>query len=207
MEKEKITPEERLLKIIESPDVKKRPIPLSVKVRGMGMSSFKDWFKNIHIDKDVIKHVNFRSINIAVAVICILITLIWIFSFIKSGIAAGRRFKQVVSQDISASGEDKRPNIDVSIDDALSRVRRRNMMTFLPSKEEVASSVSIGPSLSNFKLVGILWSDNPQAMIENTKDQKTYFVSKGDTIGELEVKNIFGDKVIVGKGSEEWELR
>jgi hypothetical protein len=208
MEKDKLTPEEKLLKIIENPNVEKRPVPLVIRVKGLGLSSLKEWLKNIRIDKDIIKRINLKTINRVIAGICVIITVIWIFGFFKSGLTMGRRFRQVVSGEEKSTPDDmKRPNIEASVDEAVSQAKKRNIFTFLPTKEEIASTINVGPTLSNFKLVGILWSDNPQAMIENTKEQKSYFVSKGDTIGDIEVRKILGDKVIVGKGSEEWELR
>ena len=208
MAKDDITPEERLLKIIENPNTEKRPVPLAVKVRLLSIESVKGWFSGLHADKNLLKQMNLRAVNKIMAVICALITLIWIFDFGSGGMAFSKRFKSISSGEYSASSaEGKRPKIDVTINEAMAQVNRRNIFTFLPTKEEAASAVNVGPTLSNFKLVGILWSDNPQAMIENSKEQKTYFVSKGDKIGDLDVKNILKDKVMLGKDDQEWELR
>jgi len=38
---------------------------------------------------------------------------------------------------------------------------------------------------ASLKLVGISMSDNPDAMIEDTKLQKTYFVKMGSMVGDL----------------------
>lgn len=208
MAKDDITPEERLLKIIENPNTQKRPVPLAAKVSSLGSGAIKDWLSGIRADKNLLKRINLSLINKTVAVICVIVTLIWIFDFARSGIAMAKRFKKVSSGEYpAASEESKRPKIDVTLDEAATQAKRRNVFTFLPTKEEEASAVNIGPTLSNFKLVGILWSDNPQAMIENSKEQRTYFVSKGDKIGDLDVKNILKDKVMLGKDDQEWELR
>ncbi len=208
MAKDDMTPEERLLKIIENPNTPKRQESLAAKVRSFDPGSIKEWFSGIRMDKDLLKKINLKAINKIIAVICALITLIWIFDFGRGGIALAKRFKKISSgESLVSSDEGKWPKIDVTITDATIQARKRNIFTFLPTKEEAASAVSVGPTLGNFKLVGILWSDNPQAMIENSQEQRTYFVSNGDKIGELTVKKILRDKVMLGKDDQEWELR
>lgn len=208
MAKDSLTPEEKLLKIIENPNIEKRSLPLSSKVRSLGAGTVKDLLARFHIDKNLFKKFNFRTINIIIAGICIIVTLVWLLSFIRSGMVLAGRFRQITA-DAGASVQEsqKKPKIEVNIEEALAQVKKRNVFTLLPSKEQAQASVDIGLTLGNLKLVGILWSDNPQAMIENSKEQKTYFVSKGDKIGDIEVRSILRDKVIVGKGAEEWELR
>ena len=208
MEKDNITPEEKLLKIIESPDVQKRRIPVSAKIRSLSALPLKDWLNNFHLDKDSFKRFNLKLVNKIIAIVCILITIVWFFNFLSTSIKLSKRFKQVaIDQTISTQEEQARQKIDVNVEEATTQAKRRNMFTLLPSKEEAQAAVNIGLTLGNLKLVGILWSDNPQAMIENTKEQKTYFVSSGDKIGDVEVRKIFRDKVMVGKDAEEWELR
>ncbi len=208
MAKDNITPEERLLKIIENPNVKIRPLPIGAKIKSFGAAPLKSWFGGFHIDKNDFKKFNLKLANKVIVIICVLITFIWLYNFINMGIKLEKRFKQITIDMVQAGQEEaKLPKIDVSIDEAVTEIKRRNMFTFLPSKEEAQAAVNIGLTLGNLKLVGILWSDNPQAMIENSKEQKTYFVSKGDRIGDIEIRNILRDKVIVGKAAEEWELR
>jgi len=72
---------------------------------------------------------------------------------------------------------------------------------------ETIPTTSATDMVKNLKLVGILWSENPQVMIEDTKQTKTYLLSIGETIGELQIKRILKDKVVVGKDDVEWEIR
>lgn len=58
-----------------------------------------------------------------------------------------------------------------------------------------------------FKLVGISWSDKPDAIIEDTRLQKTYFVQRGHMINDVKIQAIFRDKIILRYGTEEIELR
>ena len=169
MAKDDMTPEERLLKIIENPNIQKRPVPLAAKARLLNPKSIKGWFSDLRADKNLLKKINLRAVNKLIAIICVFVTLIWIFDFTSGGIVLAKRFKSVSSGEYFVSPEEgKRSKIDVTMDEATTQAKRRNIFTFLPTKEEPASAVSTEPALSNFKLVGILWNDNPQAMIENS---------------------------------------
>ncbi|MDD5079802.1 MAG: hypothetical protein PHH68_05695 [Candidatus Omnitrophica bacterium] len=57
------------------------------------------------------------------------------------------------------------------------------------------------------KLVGISWSDDPDAMIEDSQMSQTFFVKKGQKIGEFTVENISKDKVSLRSGKEIIELK
>ncbi|MBI5144107.1 MAG: hypothetical protein HZA30_03465 [Candidatus Omnitrophica bacterium] len=58
-----------------------------------------------------------------------------------------------------------------------------------------------------FKLVGISWSKDPDAMIEDTVALRTFFVKRGQMLGRVKVEGIFKDKVILSYEGEEAELR
>jgi len=60
---------------------------------------------------------------------------------------------------------------------------------------------------AHLKLVGISMSDDPDAMIEDTQLQKTFFVKKGAMVGDLRVDNITKDKVVLRMGKEIFELK
>jgi len=55
--------------------------------------------------------------------------------------------------------------------------------------------------------VGVIWSANPQAMVEDTQNHKTSLVSTGDYLGQLKVNKITRNSVVLEKDREEWELR
>ena len=60
---------------------------------------------------------------------------------------------------------------------------------------------------SYLKLVGISWSNNPDAMIEDTRAKKTLFVKEGDLIDNILVRKILRDKVILNLEGEAIELK
>jgi len=72
-----------------------------------------------------------------------------------------------------------------------------------------SSPVSVGNALDLIKdinLVGIISSEPPQAVIEDKKTQKTYYLSKGQSIGELKVENIQEGKVVLDYLGTKYEL-
>lgn len=66
-----------------------------------------------------------------------------------------------------------------------------------------AASEDISSSLG---LVGIIPGDNPQAIIENKKTQKVYYVAKGGAFENFIVEEISENKVVVDYGGKKIEM-
>jgi hypothetical protein len=104
------------------------------------------------------------------------------------------------------------PALKSSVSVYLEKIRQRDIFSL---GERTASFVaeSRGPSsriisaTENLKLVGISWSNDPDAMIEDKKALRTFFVKRGQMIGYVKVQAIFKDKVILSYGGEEIELK
>jgi hypothetical protein len=63
-------------------------------------------------------------------------------------------------------------------------------------------------AVQSLALVGISWSSNPDAIIEDKARQRTYFVKRGQEVGEgVKVEAIFKDHVVVTFEDREYELR
>ena len=96
--------------------------------------------------------------------------------------------------------------------DYLAKVKKRNIFEMGAAKKAV-SLIDAGPSskaveaTQNLRLVGISWSDSPDAMIEDIKALKTFFVKKGQMIGEVQVEAITKEKVILRYGEEQVDLK
>jgi hypothetical protein len=94
----------------------------------------------------------------------------------------------------------------------LDKVRERDIFTMGLKKtaEKQSENNPSAKSLeiaSTLKLVGISWSNDPDAMIEDTKELKTFFVKRGEMVGDAKVQAIFKDKVVLSLGKEEFELK
>ena len=209
MAKDNITPEEKLLKIIENPDVEKRRVPHGAgKSAAPALASMGSILKSLHIDKDVLKYIDLKMANKIVAVLCVFFTIFWIIDFINGDKEFKKRLDKVKKEaSVAAAPIELIPIPDVKMAELLAQVKKRNIFTLLPPKAEVVKSQEMQQLAVDLKLVGIIWSDNPQAMVEDSKGAKTYLVSTGDTVAGMKIKTIFKDKVIVTNGDQEWQLR
>lgn len=108
---------------------------------------------------------------------------------LMSGKAAAYYSEKVRQRDIFKMGA-KAPSADAPAADA-----------------PAASSSKILEATQHLRLVGISWSKDPDAMIEDTRALRTLFVRRGQTIGDIKVQAILKDKVILIYGGEETELK
>lgn len=77
-------------------------------------------------------------------------------------------------------------------------------------KSQIQDQMNISRQARNLKLVGISWLDHvdtASAMIEDTDKQITYFLKKGEKIGNIEVSTIYADSVELGFENEEMILK
>ncbi|MDP2904946.1 MAG: hypothetical protein Q8O22_01415 [Candidatus Omnitrophota bacterium] len=68
---------------------------------------------------------------------------------------------------------------------------------------QAAAGVNVADDIS---LVGIVSGENPQAIVEDKKNQKTYYLSRGQLIGDLRVDDIKEGKIIVDRKGQKFEL-
>jgi hypothetical protein len=86
-----------------------------------------------------------------------------------------------------------------------------NLGTKLPVEVLAANkgpSPRIMEATKDFRLVGIAWSEDPDVMIEDTKNQRTLFLKKGQIFGtDIKLKAVYKDRVVLSYGGEDIELR
>lgn len=61
-------------------------------------------------------------------------------------------------------------------------------------------------AIRDINLLGVISGDNPQAIIEDKKSQKTYYLTNGQFIGEFQVKDIREGKVSLNYKGQGFEL-
>ena len=79
----------------------------------------------------------------------------------------------------------------------------------LPTRGGPVANTSASTAEARFKdltLVGIISGKNPQAIIEDKKDQKTYFLKTGESLGELRIEQILDEKVTLSYEGEQFDL-
>lgn len=87
---------------------------------------------------------------------------------------------------------------------------RRNDLFVLSynDRQGAQATTSNHDVLSGLILMGIISGENPQAIIEDKKANKTYFLFKGERFQDFKVKDILDGKVIIITGAqEEFELK
>ncbi len=218
----KQTSDERLLKIIEGssesrgaqlniPGVKK-PFgqaaghPLGMK---FSLAGLKNIFKDLKF--------NLVKINTVLIGLGIFLTLIFIYVLFSAPVISKSNAAYFIPVDSAAVVK------FISIGEARGLARKniageslkRNF--FLPANLKAGSgtgqeSADVLAELKDFKLVGIIWSQNPEVMIESAKDSRTYTLKKGESFNEqFKIKEISRNSAILeinlGSGTQEYELR
>ncbi len=203
MGKENITPEERLLKIIENPaGVEKKTLPRLDKTAG----ALADWLKHLWSSAGGERpRLDMRTVNKALVIICVCVTLYAVIYFIKESSGLDRKFNKIISGPAAPAVKEKEA-VALKTEEPPARLAARNIFTLVPKEKPIVRADLSGKAVE-LKLVGILWSDSPQAMIEDTREQKTLLVSKGDKIGSVSVKDIFMNKIVLTKDGQDWDLR
>lgn len=187
----RITPEEKLLNIIESPGAA-RKIGTRRKFKVQG---FLSGWKSVLSDKINFQKISLRDINKLLLSATVIATLIFVVYFIKE-----ERHLRIKFDDLSKGnikGEEiwgKQKDIS-NISSYLADTEKNNPFHILPFGRGPKSIKQI--QKSEFKLVGIIWSDTPQAIIEDSLSKKTYVVYEGDTIGESKVGKISKNETIL----------
>jgi hypothetical protein len=69
-----------------------------------------------------------------------------------------------------------------------------------------AQAVANADLVKQINLVGIISGDEPQAIVEDKNAQKTYYVAKGQSIGEIIIEDIQEGKVIVSYKGQRFVL-
>jgi len=215
---DKQTSDERLLKLIEGTGEPKRPggavlgvrnpaaHPLSVKLNFLELKS-----------KFKVLKVNLPILNKGLFGLAILLTLVFLYIFI-SGLLTSK------SNSVAFAPKDTSSIIKLITAGEAQGLMRKNISNqnikrdfFLPfgEKEDIHTPEE-GPDITEevkaLKLVGIIWSQNPEVMIENSKDSRTYTLKKGEALSDqFKIKDISRSSAILlvttPSGTKEYELR
>jgi len=212
---ENITPEEKLLKLIENPATAKPPQKPARKLH-FSFQTIKSSFKairNIKIgisSQKIERLFNLRSINKLLIVTSSLFSAYLIFDFIKTKpnldmLNSGQRIKQAKSATALVSN-------NFTLNDYLSQIKKRDIVHFIPLKEQEPDNAkeTLASLMNNLRLVGIIWSSKPQVMIEDKQENKTWILNQDDEIlkvnGKIKIKQIFKDRAILSFEDQEMEL-
>lgn len=223
------TPEKQLLKLIEESKTPAAGVNIqAIRHRNLSLFSLSAWLGRISFFKDRFKKWFgkngkyrqldiIRVINNALAFSIFVLAIYFISNLSMSMINLKKmtNLKLISPESVkSASLIQDASSLARPLSYYLEKVRARNIFKMGPRKVTDAAEVADrGPSsriieaTQHLKLVGISWSNDPDAMIEDTKALRTFFVKRSQMIGDIKVQAIFKDKVILGYEGEEIELR
>lgn len=220
-----LTPEKQLLKLIENPkqaslqaEAAKREgkkwfsiSALKGRVAFWKGFSIKRWFSFKKLTKN---SYGIRQVNLALKILIGLTGAYLIYSTVELSLGVKKASNLIFPPEKGIS-DAKENDLELkSVSYYLEKTKGRNIFNVgqLPEKEvkkeEPPAPAEASDRTKDYSLVGIAWSDNPEAMIEDKKDNKTYFVKRGQPLSEgVKVVTIFRDKVILSYEEKEFELR
>jgi len=183
MKFKKTTPEEKLLHIIENPEEASRPsLNKGIKLsHGIGILS--------PLKRIDLKKISLQGINKGLIALSVIATMAVIFTFYKGEETMRVRFESLKTDIEKDLFQLKSTRDDIPVlAKYISSTEKNNPFHVLPvSRKPKAQEEEKKISL---KLVGIIWSDMPQAILEDQTSKKTYVVYKGDTVDKYKVKAI-----------------
>ncbi|MBI4845186.1 MAG: hypothetical protein HY810_01710 [Candidatus Omnitrophica bacterium] len=231
MAKKEVSPEKRLLEIIEKQGADgtacsplseggKYFSPTALRAR---VAFFKDKFKRANWKKLKLS-VNLETVNILLQLLIITAVISLGISIKIESEALGKGKNLVVTAaqtEVEANAVADIASLLKSKDYYINKVAERNLFSIKEEEKEAeavdfkkeekeqenAALVKLKEITKDLKLVGISWSEDPDAIIEDLFLKKTYFVKKGFKIEGIIVRDIQRDKVILRYEGEEVELR
>jgi hypothetical protein len=198
------SPEERLLSLIKS-KTKRAPAPASPAQKEAKHASPKaderlsgilknEVFKNKLFSPPVLKRVNKYLI--------IILGLLFVYSIADLiFVRPYRDLKALLAKSASAAGAvplKAAEKNDIVVKDYTAYSSAVPARTVFGPSRGVAEEVTTLEDMSQqIGLVGIIAGDSPQAIIENKKAQKTYYLNKGQSLDGYTVDDIQEDKVML----------
>jgi type II secretory pathway component PulC len=195
-----ILPEEKLLRLLRGgkrTTVKTDSIPVTDPARKQSLKLFSLNFSALTFNK-IIK-------------LIFLLSSLWlIFSFFQpfrflNKAKLPKATKEVVADKKQSSTQPKEQAKSYSF--YLEGVKGRKIFSSA-SAEDAQKSIGTASAdlIKDINLVGIISGEVPQAVIEDKKAQKTYYLKKGQYIGELQLEDILEGKIILNYNGQSYEL-
>jgi type II secretory pathway component PulC len=219
-----VTPEKQLLRLIEDhkeENGNKKIEAHAIKHFSLSLFSFGAWIGRLSFLKEKFKgwfgQDKFYPFDIKVInnflIFCFIALIVYFtinFSYSIINLKKIPNLEVKAGEEGQLAGAQQGAGLKRAVSYYVEKVVNRDIFKMGPKNPALAKK---GPSeiaieaTKNFKLVGISWSDNPDAMIEDSKAMRTYFVKRGQMIGDVKVEAIFKEKVILNYSGEDIELK
>ena len=227
-ENESLTPEKQLLKLIENPK------QTSVKVENAKREGRK-WFsfpafkgrldfwkgasgQNLFSLKNFTKSAHgVKRINVILKFLIVVMTIYAAYSIFEMATDIKKSANLILPPDEMTEQIEEPPVGLKNVSYYLEKIRDQNIFTAADAPEEVVEyeteedeyfAEEMVDVTKECSLVGIAWSDDPEAMIEDTKLNRTFFMKRGQTMSNgVRIVAIFKDRVVLSYKDKEFELR
>jgi len=220
---DKQTSDERLLKLIEgsTDPAKHRQTVISAPSKGMpglkpikfDMAQAKTFIKNIKI--------GLFTINKALIGISALLIVLFFYVLASGPAVSNSNAAYFVDSDAASIAKLVSAKATQNLSRKIFPIQelKRNIFLVFGSKAAAteqgpaqAQNPLLAETVKDLKLVGIIWSNSPEVMIENSKDARTYTLKKGDSLNEqCKVKEISRNSATLqmntDSGVQEYEIR
>ncbi len=201
--KDNILPEEKLLRLIRG---QKKQSSFTEKISTIPVQDAKPE-KNRLLNFSFQKNLFFLNINkiIFAAFIISCLYLIYIFAhplFLSNNINLPKVTEEKIPEEKIQAIQQIKP-----YEYYLEGLKNRQIFSSASGQESEKSAGTINADLiKDMSLIGIISGENPQAIIQDKKAQKTYYVAKGQFIGEFKVEDIQDGKIILNYKGQKFEL-
>jgi hypothetical protein len=223
-ENESLTPEKQLLKLIENPKQGFVRVE-SAKREGKKWFSFpalkgrfdfwkgtsiKQWFS---LKKFTRSSHGVEQVNTLLKVLIVLMAIYAAYSVFDMAKGIRKAGNLILPPDKAVADTAETIGGLQSVSYYLERIKGRNIFSSPQTAQKVAddtiAAIPEGEDPSgDCSLVGIAWSDDPEAMVEDKKLGRTFFVKRGQSLSNgVRVVTIFKDRVILSFRNKEFELR
>lgn len=199
--KDDLSPEEKLLHLIRRSGKKDSKEPSEKdSSKAVPIESKPAKLKDIKIILHGIKSIDFILINrlIIISVFMVLMWFLWDLYFNRHQFDKSLSLSKHKPKPEAISMVKKEPKPYSYYQEEISK---RNIFKPQGEGKKVSQAAPAGPAfkelIKDLNLLGIVAGDNPQVIIEDRKVQKTYFLYKGDYVGEMKVEAIYPEKVVL----------
>lgn len=221
-----LTPEKQLLKLIEEPSAKGPLHVALISRQGLSLLSPGAWIGRFAFFRQGFgrwfgankkRALDIKAVN-NLLIFCALGLGVYFAVNFSVSLVNFSRMPELGLKEDTVRPDKSAPVNDVgkrkSVSDYLERIALRDIFKMGPKKAapgdkstETEPSQKVIDEIAGLKLVGISWSKDPDAMIEDTRSLKTFFVKRGQMIGNVLVQAIFKDKVVLMYAGQEIELK
>lgn len=216
-----VTPEKQLLKLIEDPKAspaKKRGgqgrgLSSLAGLRGMLAGRFSFWKRTVRTHRPGARMLDLGLVNRVLALVAVGLLGYVSFDAASSAVLLGKP-PAVTIPARQAVAPGPAQNVSPLKESAfyLEKVSSRDIFkegARAPVQQTAeAEPVEVDDVSDQFSLVGISWSSNPDVIIENKAESRTYFVKRGQPVGSgAKVEAVFKDHVVLSREGREFELR